>query len=229
MTDIVLIHGAYQGGWIWGPVAERLRAAGHRVFAPTLDGCAERKHQIRAGIDTESHGEEIANLLYFENLEDTVLVGASSGGMVMAAAAERAQDRVGRVVYADALALMDGERIRDVVKGPAAIETDMAVGPSREYAMERLFAGLEPAQRDWAADRMTLHPRDVFYKPVRLPSFWSGTWDADVLYCAEAQNPGEPHIRRCRDALDARWHVLQTGHYPMLSTPDALVDIILRR
>ncbi|MEQ9122527.1 MAG: alpha/beta fold hydrolase, partial [Alphaproteobacteria bacterium] len=88
MTDIVLIHGAYQGGWIWGPVAERLRAEGHRVFAPTLDGCAERKHQLRAGIDTESHGEEIANLLYFENLQDAVLVGASSGGMVMAAAAE---------------------------------------------------------------------------------------------------------------------------------------------
>jgi pimeloyl-ACP methyl ester carboxylesterase len=40
MASIVLIHGAYQGGWIWRFVAERLRAAGHDVHAPTLDGCA---------------------------------------------------------------------------------------------------------------------------------------------------------------------------------------------
>ena len=42
MATYVLVHGAYQGGWIWKPVVERLRAAGHRVHAPTLDGCAER-------------------------------------------------------------------------------------------------------------------------------------------------------------------------------------------
>jgi len=42
MTTFVLLHGAYQGGWIFNPVAERLRAQGHLVFAPTLDGCAER-------------------------------------------------------------------------------------------------------------------------------------------------------------------------------------------
>ena len=37
MANIVLVHGAYQGGWIWGLVAARLRAAGHRVFASTGD------------------------------------------------------------------------------------------------------------------------------------------------------------------------------------------------
>jgi hypothetical protein len=42
MTNFVLLHGAYQGGWIFNPVAERLRAHGHLVFAPTLDGCGER-------------------------------------------------------------------------------------------------------------------------------------------------------------------------------------------
>ena len=47
MTTFVLLHGAYQGGWIWNPVAERLRKQGHLVFAPTLDGCAERAPQVR--------------------------------------------------------------------------------------------------------------------------------------------------------------------------------------
>jgi alpha-beta hydrolase superfamily lysophospholipase len=45
MATYVLLHGAYQGGWIWQPVATRLRATGHTVYAPTLDGCGERAHQ----------------------------------------------------------------------------------------------------------------------------------------------------------------------------------------
>ena len=63
MTTFVLIHGSYQGGWIWQRVASRLRGAGHAVYAPTLDGCAERKHQVRAGITTETHATEIAEVL----------------------------------------------------------------------------------------------------------------------------------------------------------------------
>ena len=91
MTTFVLIHGSYQGGWIWQPVANQLRADGHQVYAPTLDGCAERAGQLRAGITVESQAAEIAQLLFYENLDDVVLVGTSSGGMIMAKVAEMAR------------------------------------------------------------------------------------------------------------------------------------------
>ena len=227
MTDFVLIHGAYQGGWIWKLISERLRAKGHNVFAPTLDGCAERAHQMRAGITTETHGEEIAKLLYFYDLKKAVLVGTSSGGMVMASAAEKARDRVARVVFADALALFDGEKVTDIVKQPAAVTTSVARGPTREDAAGRLFASLDPAQREWAADRITLHPIACFTEAVKLPKFWDEKWDASVLYCSGAPNPGEPHIKRSADKLKAKYHVIKTGHYPMLSTPDELTKIIV--
>ena len=68
MANILLIHGAYQGGWIWTRVAARLRAAGHLVLAPSLDGCGERAHAIRPGITTESQAEELASLLFHEDL-----------------------------------------------------------------------------------------------------------------------------------------------------------------
>jgi len=228
MTDFVLIHGAYQGAWIWKFVAERLRASGHNVIAPTLDGCAERAAHLRPGVTTETHGEEIAKLLYFHDLKDAVLVGTSSGGMVMACAAEQARERVARVVFADALALLDGERILDIVKSPTTtVDTPVARGPSRQVAYERLLADLGPGLRAWAADRMTVHPAAVYNQPVKLKSFWDQKWDADVLYCSRAPNPGEAHNRRAADKLKARWHVIDTGHYPMLSTPDALARIIV--
>src|SRR5580698_1102957 len=88
MTTFVLVHGSYQGGWIWQRVATRLRAAGHIVYAPTMEGCAERRHQLRPGIDTSTYVAEIADLLFYEDLHEVVLVGTSSGGMVVCGAAE---------------------------------------------------------------------------------------------------------------------------------------------
>src|SRR3954469_16463620 len=121
MATYVLLHGAYQGGWIWQRVTPHLVAAGHRVFAPTLDGCAERRHQLRPGIDTESQAAEVAEMLFFEDLKDVVLVGTSCGGMVACRVAEVARERIGRIVLADALALMSGESVGAIVNRPTAV------------------------------------------------------------------------------------------------------------
>ena len=83
MATYVLLHGSYQGGWIWQKVADRLRVAGHLVYAPSLDGCAERKDAVRPGITTETQADEVAQLLFYEDLKEVVLVGTSSGGMVV--------------------------------------------------------------------------------------------------------------------------------------------------
>lgn len=227
MANFVLLHGAYQGGWIWMPVRERLEAQGHRVYAPSLDGCGDRAHALRPGITTETHGAEIAALLDMEDLNDVVMVATSSGGMVLAAAAERARSRIDRIVLADALAFKDGEKIRDIVTKPAPVETDLAVGRSAADAAATSFKDLEPTLRQWAADRVTLHPRACFYEPVKLPTFWSQSWQAKVIYCTEAENPGKPHQERAAETLGASWHEIETGHYPMLSTPDRLVELIL--
>jgi pimeloyl-ACP methyl ester carboxylesterase len=228
MTTFVLLHGAYQGGWIWRDVASRLRAAGHLVYAPSLDGCGERSDGMRPGITTETHAAEVSSLLHYEDLNDVVLVSTSSGGMVMAKVAEMNAERVHRLVFADSLALMHGEKIRDIVTRPASVENDISLGPSREDAEGRLFKDLAPETRSWAAERCTLHPIGVFYQPVDLPKFWSMEWDADVLYCSQAPNPGEAHQKRAQQALNAKWHVFDTGHYPMLSMPDELTKLILR-
>ena len=227
MTTFLLIHGAYQGGWIWQPVATRLRAAGHLVLAPSLDGCAERRPQLRPGITTESHAEELAGLLFHEDLKDVVLVGTSTGGMVMCKVAETAPERVGRLVFADALALLDGECLPDIVQRRLALSTELDTGPSREDAAGRLFAELDAAMRDWALARYTMHPIATMRDAVSLPRFWSMSWRATVIRCLRAANPPESHQRRTAERLGAAWHELDTGHYPMLSMPEALTASIV--
>src|SRR5258707_1680366 len=132
MTTFVLLHGSYQGGWIWQRVANRLRVAGHTVYAPSLDGCAERKYSLRPSITTETHAAEIADLLFYEDLRDVVMVGTSSGGMVLCRAAELLHERISRVVFVDALALLPGERIRDIVRRSTAVPSGLAHGRTPE-------------------------------------------------------------------------------------------------
>jgi pimeloyl-ACP methyl ester carboxylesterase len=228
MATIVLLHGAYQGGWIWQRVVPHLAAAGHHVYAPSLDGCAERRHALRPGITTETHGAEIAELLSFEDLRDVVLVGTSSGGMVLCAAAERARERVARLVFVDALALFDGECIGDIVNRTTRVTTELASGPSREDAAGRMFANLDEPNKAWALERYTPHPVAAMNDRVKLPTFWQQSWKASVIWCRQAPNPGEKHQRRCAEKLGAAWYELDTGHYPMLSTPLELARLILQ-
>lgn len=229
MATYVLIHGAYQGGWIWKPTATRLREAGHLVYAPSLDGCADRRHTLRPGITVETHAAEIAELLFYEDLRDVVLTGTSSGGMVLCRAAELARDRIGCVIFVDALALFDGERVAQIVNRPTPrVTTALSVGPSREDAENRSFSGLDPTTRAFALARYTPHPIAAMEEPVSLKSFWSEPWHATVIRCRRAPNPGESHQRRTADKLGAKYLEIDTGHYPMLSDPDVLAPLLMQ-
>lgn len=206
-------------------VATRLRGAGHTLYTPTLDGCAERKHQVRTGISTEDRRAEIAELLFCEDLRDVIMVGTNSGGMVLCRAAEAAHDRIARLVFVDALAPFNGERIEDVVK-LAAVPNGLATGPTREDMEYRLLAGVDPVTRAWVFERYTLHPIGIYDNPVKLESFWAWKWRATVIWCRRATNPSEMHQRRTAEWLNAKWLELNTGHYPMLSMPDELTNLL---
>jgi pimeloyl-ACP methyl ester carboxylesterase len=206
----------------------RLRDAGHAVYAPTLDGCGERHHLVRPGITVTSQAQEVAQLLFYEDLQNVVLVGTSAGGMVICRAAEMARERIGHLVFVDALTLLPGEKVADIVQRAAPYETtSLTTGPSRADAERRLFADLDPDTRAWALARYTPHPFAALEAPMELDSFWSQPWSATVVYCRRSVNPPDAHQRRAAERLKATWHELDAGHYPMLSHVDALTKLLL--
>jgi pimeloyl-ACP methyl ester carboxylesterase len=229
MTTFVLIHGASQGGWIWQPTTARLRAAGHLVYAPSLDGCGDRRHALRPGITVATHATEIADLMFYEDLRDVVLAGTSNGGMVLCRAAELARERIARLVFVDALALLDGERISEIVNRTGTrVTTALAVGSSREDAETRMFGALDPELRAWAVARYTLHPIAAMEEPVELKSFWGQSWPGTtVIRCRRSANPPEAHQRRTAEKLNGKYLEIDAGHYPMLSDPGTLAPLLL--
>ena len=230
MANFVLIHGSFQGSWIWQPTVKLLREGGHNVHAPTMDGCAERRHGLRAGITATTMAEEVVDLLFYEDLDEVILATTSSGGIVMSKAAEMARDKIKRLVYIDALAPQPGETVGDIViRGPNQepnIEIEFAAGPNREGMAARLFADLKPELKEWALDRATLHPKGA--SAADLDKFWAQSWPATVIYCTGSLNPSETHQRATADKLRAHWHVMDAGHYPMLSHGAEMARLLLQ-
>lgn len=229
MANFVLIHGSFQGGWIWKPTVAALRAAGHTVYAPTMEGCAERRHGLHAGVSATTMAQEVADLMFYEDIDDVVLAGTSSGGIVISKAAELAPERIKRLVYIDALAPQPGETVADIVirdpDDPPYEMTELARGPDRKTMARGLFGDFEPPLLDWALDRATLHPKAA--SSADLVEFWSRSWPATVIYCTQSKNPSEAHQRRTAETLGADWHAMDAGHYPMLNHAEETARLLI--
>lgn len=121
--------------------------------------------------------------------------------------------------------LKHGETSADVLNRPRTPAT--ATGRPTEEHLARLLGGLPPETAAWAGERFRGRPIGTVTQPVVLKSFWDQAWDVSVIWCRRAGNPGEAHQRRTAEALGAPWRELDTGHYPMLSEPDALARLIV--
>jgi pimeloyl-ACP methyl ester carboxylesterase len=102
----VLIAGACHSGLTWRPVAEHLRAAGHRVLTPTLPGLAD-------GDDPQRHSladvaDFIVDLVQRNDLRNVTLVGHSWGGYPLTAAAPRLAARLRKLIYWSAFVPAEG-------------------------------------------------------------------------------------------------------------------------
>jgi len=111
----VLVYGASLDGWCWRAVADRRRGRGHAVTTPTLTGLGERAHFLNGNIDLHTHIADIENHIRFEDLDDIVLVGHSYSGAVITGVADRVPDRIGRLIYLDAMLVYDRETIMSEV------------------------------------------------------------------------------------------------------------------
>src|SRR3546814_14355505 len=108
--------------------------------------------------------------------------------MVRCRTAELARERIGRLVFADALALMDREALPDVVTRRNFVTTEVATGPSPDDAANRLLADLDEPTPAWALDRYTLHPIPAMEALAHFARLWHEIWRTTLLWCRPHPN-----------------------------------------
>ena len=162
-ATIVIVHGAWVGGWRWREVADTLRDRGHYVFTPTLTGLGERAHLTSRDVNLSLHAQDIANVIRYEDLDNIMLVGHSYGGMPVSQATELVPEGIIQsLMYLDAFYPEDGQSLNDLVPGPPHLPEDpddYLVPPPRVNAVG-FNAHMKADARASYEDRRT--PQSVF-------------------------------------------------------------------
>lgn len=232
MADIVLIHGAFHGGWCWRDGAARLRAQGHRVFAPSLTGLGDRAHLLSPAVNLDTHIADICGVIEAEELNDVVLVGHSYGGMPITGAADRMAERIGALVYLDAFTPSDGESalaIRAAAGGQAALTINPpADGPGLPVPSASAF-GLTGDIEAWVQRRMTPHPYATFDQPIGLSGAWLSV--PRKIYVRKNKYPApyfDQYYERWKDDPDWIAYNLDAIHNLMMTDPEWFVGLIMQ-
>ncbi len=91
MTTIIMVHGAFCGGWAYERFRAPFDAAGFTVLTPDLRGHGEGEPgKAVAGVSMTDYAADIAKLCA-EQAEPPVLLGHSLGGLVAQLAARKAR------------------------------------------------------------------------------------------------------------------------------------------
>ncbi len=232
MASIVLAHGAWSAAWAWKKMRPLFRAAGHDFFSPTYTGLGERAHLARPEVDLSTHIQDVLAVLEFENLTDVTLLGHSYGGMVATGVADKARERIARVVYIDAFAPTDGQSLFDLV-GPKA-EANMRAGAAKDGDGWRLPINPMPPDTSpedvaWASPRRRPQPIRTFEQRLKLESKEPPP-PRHYIY-ATRNGPGDVFRQfSTRTKSEAGWksYELDCSHNPHITCPDALMALLTR-
>lgn len=220
----VVAHGAWSSGWAWKKMHPLMRARGHRLLTPSYTGLGERAHLARRDIDLDTHITDVVNVLVYEDLRDVVLVAHSYGGMVGTGVADRARDRIRRLIYLDAFvperdnqSFLELTGQGDQVRAAAVDGWRVPPNPSPPDTPKE--------DLEWIAARRLHHPLGTLEQKLKLTK-GPLTLPRDYILCTKS----EAFRRYAEKAKADGWpvHELDSSHNPFITIPDALMALLER-
>ena len=229
-TPFVLVHGAWQGNWVWERVAHALRAQGHRVFTPSLTGLGERAHLASREVDLNTHIADVLGVIEHHELDNIVLCGHSYGGMVAGGAADRVSPKIASLVYLDAFVPEAGKSLWDFLPPDAGAAQKNSAKDG--WRIPRISAAEFRVQGVDDIARLDRRAVDQPIATMDQKSTVTGAWKniPHLVYIRAAGQP-RPTFAQFADAAkrDPKWQYFEVpcGHNVMLDLPEALTGILL--
>jgi pimeloyl-ACP methyl ester carboxylesterase len=231
---ICLVHGAWHGAWAWTRVVPLLIEQGYSVSAPDLSGLGANAHRQSLDIGLHVHGLDILNHLFFNDIENAVVVGHSYGGGALSEALAGDKDGwISHAIYLDAFVPGEGESVATFLNKEAqeGLEKAAAQGemipPSPREKWERIW-GLTGEAAEFAAPRMRPMSPNCFLERVQGDPFKG---KARLTYMRCTQNDAElfkmfsnktkAHSRFSNADIDGH-------HNVMVIDPPRMCDALLR-
>jgi pimeloyl-ACP methyl ester carboxylesterase len=233
LGDITLVGHSYGGQVITG-VADRLlqRACGGKDDGNK--GVAGDCSAQADAADSPSRDTSTANATASTTENSTGNAAGQSGSTTVDSTGSPTRAtgacRVRQLVYVDAMVPLPGEGWGDL-HPPKVVAARRAAAAAHDNALppvDPVHFGIEGADRDWLLRRHVPHPFGAYQQP--LP-FDGERWAALPRCFVDCVNPAYATIAeaRLRVRQQPGWHLveLDTGHFPMLTRPGDLTELLL--
>lgn len=226
MATFVVAHGAWSAGWGWKKMHPLMQARGHRLITPTLTGLGERGHLANAEINLDTHIADVLGVLKYEDLNGINLIGHSYGGMVATGVADRARDRIAKLIYIDAFAPDDGDSVMAIL--PEEARTSRKPSPDGFIPAGPMPPDTPAQDRAWAEPLRLPQPAKTFEQPLKL---YGGplTLPRHYIYCT--RNAPDDRFRRFYDhARRETWghDEIDASHNPHITYSEVLAALLDR-
>lgn len=217
--DLLLVHGAWHGGWAWDALLPELEAVGFTTRTVDLPSSGD----AAAGLYADA---AVVKQSLADNPAPTMVVGHSYGGLVVSQAAAGATN-VAAVVYVCAFQMDVGEALGDAfAELPPWISVDGAAGVSRALRPEEVFYADVPVdQQAGLVARLTTQSLASFGEP-QTAAAWRDVPSA-YLVCDDDQAIPAAAQEAMSVRADFVEH-LAVSHSPMVSRPAELAAFLGR-
>lgn len=228
MSTFLVAHGAWAAGWAWKKMHPLMAEMGHRFITPTYTGLGERAHLSGPSIDLDTHIQDILNVIGFEGLSDLILIGHSYGGMVATGVADRASEKIARLVYLDAFVPEDGQCLFDLVSEDIREnfrELARTEGEGWKLPPNPMPPDTPDEDRQWAEPlrvpmpiRTVQQPLQLTHKPLPMPITY--------VYC----NGTDTFLEFANRARERGWDYFEmdASHNPHITEPEGLAELFDR-
>jgi pimeloyl-ACP methyl ester carboxylesterase len=226
----VLVHGTWHGGWCWRRVADLLASKGHKVYAPSLTGVADRSHLLSKDVNLTTHVNDVANLIKWEDLKDVVLVGHSSAGFVITEAAEQIGTQVASIVYLDAFVPQVGDSLISLANpGPRkALEEAVARGDLVARPVPAAAFNVNEKDRAWVDAKCTPHPLAAVEQKITAAGAREKIARKTYIRATAFKSPVfDETLAKMKTVPGWKTYEVASGHDVMVDQPDRLAEILL--
>ncbi|WP_318527816.1 alpha/beta fold hydrolase [Albidovulum litorale] len=226
MGRFLLIHGSCHGAWCWRDVIPALQALGHEARAIDLPAHGD---DLTPAAEATLDGYAAAILTAIDG--SVTLVGHSAAGYPITLAAERAPEKIARLVYlcayvpAPGLSIIDMRRAgpRQTLTGAVRADTEgvtYSIDPGR--ARDCFYNDCPDDAVDYAMPRLCPEPIRPQSTPLPPLARWPDI-ERHYLIC-EDDRTIPPEYQRTMSASFPAGTVtsLPTGHSPFFAAPEML-------
>lgn len=233
MTTFLLIHGAWQGGWCWENLAKLLREQGHQVSTPDLPGHGGNYSPV----------EQVTYDLYYKSLEQelmqssepVVMVAHSMSGLMAAPLLDQYPEKILHLYLIAAVVAQNGKSLLDIVTngGPSVVPDILIDNPENKTqsldlhkVKEAFYYDCPSDIADWAIKQ--LQPQPV--APFETPIYWKDSGKTvnkrTYILCEHDRDIHPQTQMNVIEHYPCRVKKIPTGHFPFLSMPDRLMEIL---